>query len=288
MDPERKMIHGSASPEIGVPPQACSPNISETRKDALPQQAGAGPVNLLGTLPVEVREDIYKRVLVLADPIVLYQRDPPLIQEDGGFWEGLGRIRAEKLPSQWLALLRANRQIHNEAIVVVYSLNHFQFKDKYQGEHYSDLPRWKQRQNFFLRDFVSYVRPRTARLVSHVAVDFPVVLRERWRDNILIWEHDLHSLKVLRTKYTGLTTLRLRLRSRRLENVAETHMSDITLRWIQELLTQVKGQLKAIKKVTMLCWDPLDPLLVDFMEDLGWEVLVEPGREGRGGRSAVM
>jgi hypothetical protein len=86
-------------------------------KGALSQPAGSAGISFF-SLPREIRNKIYKIVLIVAHPVFLFQ--------DAG-----SRVEtfAPDRPFRLLSLLYTNRQMHNEAIPVLYGMNNFSLVD---------------------------------------------------------------------------------------------------------------------------------------------------------------
>ena len=71
------------------------------------------------SLPRNIRDDIFKRVLVVRHPLYLFQDKYSAVVETFG----------PEIPVRWLALLYTNRQVHDEASAVLYGLNRFTLVD---------------------------------------------------------------------------------------------------------------------------------------------------------------
>jgi len=87
------------------------------------QRTSPVPTSLF-SLPDHIRDDIYRRVLVVPHSLFLFQ--------DTG--SRVIQTFAPEKPSRWLALLYTNRQIHDEATAVLYGFNDFTFMDTTQHQ----------------------------------------------------------------------------------------------------------------------------------------------------------
>ena len=112
------------------------------------------PVSFLD-LPRRVRNNIYKRLLVLRHPLYIFQeqKNSPI------------ESFAPERPFRWLALLRTNRQIHIESSAVLYGMNQFHLEDITPLQ--ADL----------LQSFLDCIGPLNAASLSHLCVNFPVAER---------------------------------------------------------------------------------------------------------------
>ncbi|KAK3938230.1 hypothetical protein QBC46DRAFT_318122 [Diplogelasinospora grovesii] len=214
--------------------------------------ATPGSISFVG-LPKGIRQDIYKRVLVVAHPIYLFQ--------DGG-----SRVEtfAPDRPTRWLALLYVNQQVRGEARAVLYGMNRFNLVDT------------RQQEVGLLRSFLNCIGFVNADLLSHLSISFPVA--ERMEDQpgeVKIREDGLQSLRLLQEKCTNLTTLEMFIHSKNSSFLTKTDEDSSHL--AQEALPRIDAQLKAIpslKKIIVRVYiGALPPLVTDLMQGLGWVVL---------------
>jgi hypothetical protein len=71
------------------------------------------------SLPREVRDDIYQRVLLVTHPLHFFQQTGSEVVE----------MFVPERPVRWLALLYTNREVREDASAVLYGLNHYTFMD---------------------------------------------------------------------------------------------------------------------------------------------------------------
>ncbi|KAH8589050.1 hypothetical protein B0O99DRAFT_655664 [Bisporella sp. PMI_857] len=97
----------------------------QTRTDEDPSQSQTSPILAsFFRLPGDIRNNIYRRALVAAHPLYLFQDTGSQVVE----------AFAPDRPLRWLALLYTNRQIHGEASAVLYGVNYFTFLDTTQHQ----------------------------------------------------------------------------------------------------------------------------------------------------------
>ncbi|KUJ20605.1 uncharacterized protein LY89DRAFT_695211 [Mollisia scopiformis] len=216
----------------------------------------ASPLFGIFSLPRKVRDDIYRRVLVVAHPLYLFQQTGSEVVE----------IFAPERPVRWLALLYTNRQVHEEAGAVVYGLNHFMFMDT--TRHQANL----------LQSFLNCIGSFNAGHLSHISINFPVAeIVKGQPGKIVLREDDLHSLKLLQEKCIKLTRLETLVHSYNSIGLAkESQDSDDSQFW-QEALSQIDAQLKVIpslsKTIVRFYNGPPTSEVVELMQRLRWVIL---------------
>ncbi|KJR87248.1 uncharacterized protein SPSK_01931 [Sporothrix schenckii 1099-18] len=218
------------------------------------------------SIPREVRNGIYRRVLVLRHPLHLFQNN-------GSTVPGPLETFAPEKPARWLALLYVNRQVHAEASEVLYGLHHFR------------LVGTAQNQAQLLCTFVNSIGPGNAGAVSHLSINFPAIERvvgvegQLGRLRLALTGDGQSSLAILREKCPNLTIL---------ETLVYTHGSqsllyaghdshdDLDDQSIREALAHVDVQLKLIsslrKIIVRFYSGPLAPSVVAAMQGFGWDV----------------
>ncbi|TVY67448.1 hypothetical protein LSUE1_G007443 [Lachnellula suecica] len=217
------------------------------------QRASSVPTGFLG-LPDKIRINIYKRVLVVAHPLYLFQDRGSQTVESF----------APERPPRWLALLYTNRQVHDEASIVLYGSNHFTFMDT------------ANRQGGLLQSFFNCIGSSNAGLLSHLCINFPLAENGKGQSGtVMLGEDDLYSLRLLKEYCAGLTTLETLIYSR--NSARLINAGDNDSEFIREALSQIDTQLKAIsslKKVIVRYYDGTPtPLVVELMQGLGWVIL---------------
>lgn len=209
------------------------------------------------SLPVDIRNNIYRRVLVVSHPIFLFQDSYSQVVE----------TFAPDRPFRWLALLYTNRQVHDEACAVLYGLNHF------------TLVETTQHQGSLLQSFLNCIGTVNAGLLSHLSINFPVAESVQGQTGkVMIREDDLHSLKVLQEKCTNLTTLETIIHSRNSRSVIVP--SQVDSQFNRDALSQINTQLKAItslEKVIVRSYDGTPTRSVmELMQGFGWVIMRGP------------
>ena len=242
MDPEGKKTHTPPAVEIG--------------KGVLSQRTSSVAIGLF-SLPVGIRNNIYRRVLVVPHPLYLFQDTGSQVVE----------TFAPDKPFRWLALLYTNRQIHDEARAVLYGSNHFTFMDT------------TQHQGGLIQSFLNCVGSVNAGLLSHLSINFPVAESvDGQPGQVMLREDDLYSLKLLQEQCATLTTLETLLYSRNSRRLTDPSHDDS--QFIREALSQIDAQLKAIpslKKIIVRFYDGTPtPAVVEYMQSLGWVILRGP------------
>jgi hypothetical protein len=207
-------------------------------------------------LPRRARDDIYRRVLVAAHPLYLFQ-------ETGS--EAVEMFAPER-PARWLALLYTNRQVREEASEVLYGSNNFTFMDT--TRHQANL----------LQSFLNCIGPVNAGHLSHICISLPVAESvEGQPGEILLREDDLRSLKILQEKCNKLTTLETLVHSYNSMGLSKAGQDSEDLQFIREALSQIDTQLKAIpslsKTIVRFYNGSPTPEVAEMIQRLGWVIL---------------
>lgn len=261
MDPEEKSSQAvtatlpftSASQYQG--PQRLPPVPGSGPESVFPQSTGSTPINFFN-LPSKARNNIYKRVLIVAHPLYLFQ--------DAG-----SRVEtfAPDKPLRWNALLYTNRQMNSEASAVLYGMNNFALLDG-------------TRQDVGLVEaFLNCIGPMNSSLLSHLSIDFPVM--EGQSGNSKLREDSLESLKFLQEKCTNLATLETHLHNNKFTGWVRANQDNPQI--IRDALSQYDVQLKAIPsldKIIVRVYGGIPtPSVMDVMQGFGWVVL--PGHRNQ-------
>ena len=202
------------------------------------------------SLPRALREDIYRKVLAVPHPLYMFQDSPSHKVESF----------APDRPRRWLALLYANRRLHEEAVPLLYSSNHFTFMDTTRQQ--ADL----------LHGFLDRIGPACADQLSHITINFPVVDKLSGPSSeYQIQDDDLRSLQLLQDRCTRLKTL---------ETIVQTHNSDGLSKATPETLSLINAQFKAIssldKVVVKVYTKPPKADVMELIRELGWVLLRGP------------
>jgi len=261
MDPKRKSFQASTttspstSPSHSPAPQQLPPVPGSGSERAFSQPVGSAAINFF-SLPGKARDNIYKRVLIVAHPLYLFQ-DPGSRVE----------TFAPERPFRWLALLYTNRQMKSEAGAVLYGMSNFTFLDT------------TRQQVGLLQAFLNCIGPVNASLLSHLCINFPVIEGQPGESKLR--EDSLQSLKLLQEKCINLTTLETHFYSNNSSGL--TRMDQDNLQFIREALSQFDVQLKAIpsldKIIVRVYGGTPTPSVMEFMQGFGWVVL--PGNRNQ-------
>lgn len=205
------------------------------------------------SLPRKPRDDIYRRVLVVAHPLYIFQQTGSEMVE----------MFAPERPVRWLALLSTNRQVREEASAVLYGLNHFTFMDT--TRHQANL----------LQSFLNCIGSVNAGHLSHISINFPVAEGVKGQPGkIVLREDDLHSLKLLQEKCINLATLETLVYSYNSMGLTKVSQDSDDSQFIPEAFSQIDAQLKAIpslsKTIIRFYNGPPTPEVVELIHRLRW------------------
>ena len=232
------------------------PGSGPTR--AFSQRAGSAGIGFF-SLPRDIRNSIYNIVLIVAHPVYLFQ--------DAG-----SRVEtfAPDRPFRWLSLLYTNRQMHSEAIPVLYGMNNFSLLDT------------TPQQLGLLESFLDCIGSVNAGLLSHLCINFPVTESiDGQPGKVKLRDDSLQSLTLLREKFTKLTTLEIFVNSKSSKDLIR--MDQDNLQFIQDGLLQINAQLITIpslnRVIVRVFGETPAPLVIEFMQGLGWVVLRSHGKQ---------
>ncbi|KAL7954614.1 hypothetical protein V8C34DRAFT_317123 [Trichoderma compactum] len=196
-------------------------------------------------LPERVRYDIYKRVLVIAHPIYLFQDSGSRVERF-----------APDMPIRWLALLHSNGQM-----------------DRYLARHVQCYTQ----QVGLLQSFLDRIGSVTANLLSHLCINFPVVENRKGQScEVELREDGRQSLRLLQEQCANLTTLETFIHSNNSSFLTEA--CEDNSRFVQEALLGIDAQLKAISSlkrfIVRVYVRTLTSSVMDMMRGLGWVVVL--------------
>ncbi|KAK0712950.1 hypothetical protein B0T26DRAFT_780950 [Lasiosphaeria miniovina] len=143
----------------------------------------------LSRLPRDVRDDIYRRVLVVPHPLYLYTQGT----------------------SHKLALLYTSRAIHDQAVETLYGSHQFVLADTARSG-----------QAALLQSFLRLIRPANAACLRHICINFPAVAvdvtgeQRTTGDRMgpsMLCEDELRGLRLIRDRCRGLTTVEMYVHS---------------------------------------------------------------------------
>lgn len=250
MDPDGKTTQTSTvpSPLINTfdspAPQRLPHTLHSASEEAFSQPTPSTVMNFLN-LPSKARNEIYKRMLVVAHPLYLFQDMDSRVE-----------IFAPDRPRRWLTLLHTNRQVSREASAVLYGMNNFTLLDETR----------------LLQNFLNSIGAVNASSLSHLSISFPVI---DGRPGIFsLREDSLQSLKLLQERCTNLKTLETFISSKNSSGL--TKVDQESSQFTREALSQFDRQLKAIpslEKVVVRVFNGVPTSVMESMTDFGWIVL---------------
>ncbi|KAF2416554.1 hypothetical protein EJ08DRAFT_99122 [Tothia fuscella] len=215
------------------------------------QSAHSVAVDFLN-LPEVARNKVYSNVLLIPHPLYIFQ-------DNGSKLESF----APDKPTRWLAILYTNRQISHEASAALYAVNCF---------HLVDIT---QQQFVLLHDFLNCIGSAHAAVLSHLCINFPVVEGvDGQRGKAKIRDDSLESLKLLRERCTGLSTLETLVHNKNCSLFKEDDD------FIRGVLPEIDAQFRTIPslKKIMVRIEVFDGVpstsARDLMQELGWVVLL--------------
>lgn len=205
------------------------------------------------SLPIEIRRDIYKRVLVVPHPLIFFQ-------EEGCPVESL----VPEKPYAWLSLIYTNRQISEEARAVLYGSSYFTLEETEAKEPRGTL----------LESFLNCIGPTNARSLSRLSINFPAT--ESPPDQlgeIRLREDGMRTLKILQTECTSLNTLETLIYGTSSKALVKKDGKSV-----REVLSEINSQLRGINSLSKILVKDnsryMHSSIRDFLQGLGWTVSV--------------
>ena len=210
-------------------------------------------------LPRRVRDEIYRKVLVVAHPLYLFQ--------DSGSPKVELFAPERPKPARWLALLYTNRQLHTEASAVLYGCNHFTFMDT------------GRKPVKVVHSFLEGIGSVNAGHLSHLCINFPAAERVSEQEGkAILREGDLRSLKLFQERCTNLTRLEALVHGRNAKGLTVASYDSTNSQFIREALLQVHAQLKAIPSLREIIVRFYDgnpaPEVAELMQHFGWVTVI--------------
>jgi hypothetical protein len=200
------------------------------------------------SLPIEIRNIIYERVLAVPHPLYVFQDTGSRVE-----------IFAPEKPHEWLGLLFVNRQISEEARTVLYGVNHFHFMET--------TPR-------LLASFLNLVGNINAGLLSRLSIKFPTLEISKARsEEIRIHTDSLQSLQLLQQRCIKLTTLEALV-----YNSSEVITDDRDTQSVRDAFAEINAQFRCIRSlkeiIVRVYTKPLSPSIRALMKELGWVIVI--------------
>ncbi|KAI1498956.1 hypothetical protein F5X99DRAFT_391624 [Biscogniauxia marginata] len=254
MDSEEKnTTSNTASSSVILVPSPAEPDSDSRLERAVSQRTSSVVIGFF-TLPGETRNNIYRRALVAAHPLYLFQDAGP---------DSRVETFAPDRPFQSLALLHTSRQVYDEARAVLYGSNRFTLVDT--TPHQVDL----------LQSFLNRIGAINAGLLSYLCINFPAVeIVEGQPGNVMLREDGLRSLKLLQQNCAGLKTLEILVHKQNSSGLTKASHDDSQS--LRTALSQIDVQLRAIsslKKILVRFYDgPSSPLVTETMKGFGWVI----------------
>ncbi|KAB8212931.1 hypothetical protein BDV33DRAFT_210697 [Aspergillus novoparasiticus] len=217
----------------------------------LSQSTSSAHAGLL-SLPIELRNDIYRQVLAVPHPLFLFQDSGCPIESF-----------APERPNQWLALLYTNRQISEEAKAVLYSSNKFALEEA------------TKRQGSLLKSFLDCIGSVNANSLSYLQMNFPATERaDGQMGEIKLREDGMQTLRLLQEQCTNLKTLETLIHGPNCSLITD---KEIDIRTLRDALQDIDTQLRAIGSLDRIIvrfssGSPAPPT-TEFMQELGWIVV---------------
>nr|POF01691.1 hypothetical protein CFP56_78714 [Quercus suber] len=208
------------------------------------------PAKNIFSLPQEIRDSIYTKVVAVRNPLDIFQ-DPGCPLE----------TFAPERPRRWTALLYTNKQMSREASAVLYGKNVFKLVDA-TLQHVRLMPA-----------FLECIGPVNASSLSHLCIDYPLVEGEAGKFKLR--DDHLNGLHFLQDRCTSLLVLELLLHGR--ESVHLTNANHDNSRYSTEALSQLDTRLRnitSLQKIIVRVYSgkPILPVM-ESMHNLGWAVL---------------
>jgi len=233
----------------------CSPqevHLKIVSSTAPSHPAGSGAFKFL-CLPEQVRDRIYRLLLVVPHPLFLFQ----------GFGSQV-EVFAPDRPALWLSLVYINRQIAREACVTLYGMNRFHLEDTTE-----------ERQFHLAELFLNQIGHANAASLSKLSINFPPIqATENEPRRSILESYSLRTLQLFKTKCASISTLELVV-----YNKKTFQMFTRDEETIQEALTNLNDELKAMRSLQSIIirinysGQPTVSTK-DFMQRLGWDVFV--------------
>lgn len=232
--------------------------MSGSRSEKAPPQPPSSTAVGLFTLPIEIRHDIFKRVLAVPDPLYLFQ-DP------GGPVKSF--MPNTYKPPAWLALLYTSRQVSYEARAVLYGVNRFTLEEVELASYRGKL----------LKSFITCIGSVNAGFLSHLRITFPATERiDGQSGEIRLIEDSLQDLRLLQNECTKLNTLEALVYSKSSSYLITDDQDNS--KFARDVLLKINAEFRCIPSLSRIIirvysGSPASSMRV-FLESLGWVVLI--------------
>lgn len=217
---------------------------------------GPQPLNFL-SLPIEIRNNIYQRLLSMRDEIRIFQ-DPGC---------SLEAFLPERPPA-WNALVYTNRQISSEARAILYRMNRFFLPDTSFARRY---------RGSIVQSFLSGIGPINAACLSYACIHFPELEMLDGSEEIKLPEYALQDFRRLQIECTQLRMLEISIYDEETYKLLkEDRIISASVRngFIQ-IAEHIKGIQSLNKVIARIYNGVINDTAKDFLQDLGWTVLID-------------
>ncbi|AEO69855.1 e88e5cd0-37d8-4b52-ab01-53f6ae8184e4 [Thermothielavioides terrestris] len=204
-------------------------------------------------LPREIRDKIYREVLVSPNPIHLVR----------GLFAEPWKVVAAFPPTRGLALLYVNRQLYDEGRIVLYRSNTFTLVGP-NAVLLGDL-----------QEFLACIGSVNSNLLKHICMPFPRVTTAD--GGAKLNDNDVRCLELLGSSCGGLKTLELTIYSQEVHGPSFASHDSTNAVLIRSALAQLVEHLKVIPSLHSVHISSLRriaPPIVEVMKGYGWEVSV--------------
>lgn len=230
--------------------------MSGLRSEKRPSRPSVSAAVGILTLPVEIRYDIFKRLLAVPEALYLFQ-DPGSLME----------AFMPNKPHAWLALLHTSRQISYEARVVLYGSNRFTLEEVEVASYRSNI----------LKSFINSIGSVNASFLSQLRISFPATERvDGQSGEIRLREDTLQRLQLLQNECTGLKTLEALIYGKSSSYLITEDQDNIKL--VRDVLVEIDTEFRRIASLNTIivrfCSGSPAAWVKDFLEGLGWIVLI--------------
>lgn len=232
--------------------------MSGSKLEKAPPQSPSPTAAGLFVLPIEIRHDIFKRVLAVSDPLYLFQ-DP------GGPVKFF--MPSTYKPYAWLALLYTSRQVSYEARAVLYGVNRFILEEVELANYRGKL----------LNSFITCIGSVNAGFLSHLRITFPATERiDGQSGEIRLTEDSLQDLRLLQNECTKLTTLDVLVYSQSSSYLITEDQDNPE--FARDVLLKINAEFRCIPSLARIILrvysgSPASSMKA-FLNGLGWVVLI--------------
>ncbi|KAL2812449.1 hypothetical protein BDW59DRAFT_155283 [Aspergillus cavernicola] len=233
--------------------------MSDSTTESAPpsQPTTSASVNFF-SLPIAIRNHIYKRVLAVPHPLYLFQDTGSRVE-----------VFAPERPRQWLALLYTNRQISDDARAILYAVNKFTVEEVGPSQHPGNL----------LKSFLDCIGSVNAGFLSHLCITFPALERVEGRSGeIRLAEGGFQNLQRLQKECCKLRTLETLVYGKTSGDLFQEDLNNN--QFLREVLMEIDTQLRGIdsleKIIVRISSGSPAPSVREFLQGFGW--VVSPGK----------